>query len=137
MVLSQQSDVEDIITDCLKDANFLSKMAKYVADLVAGKLADKFQELSDKAEWQSQRIDGLEKENNSLTLRINNMEQRSRLNRLRFFGVGDIEDDELTAGIAQILTTKMKMRPADIRIDVLIVPRRNNFGAPKSSLVKI
>ncbi|KAL3266638.1 hypothetical protein HHI36_010801 [Cryptolaemus montrouzieri] len=45
------------------------------------------------------------------------MEQRSRANRLRFFNVADIEDDYLTAGISQILTTKMKMRPADIRID--------------------
>ncbi|KAL3279295.1 hypothetical protein HHI36_016803 [Cryptolaemus montrouzieri] len=45
------------------------------------------------------------------------MEQRSPSNRLRFIGVGDIKDDDLTAGIVKILTTKMKMRPADIRID--------------------
>ncbi|KAL3284123.1 hypothetical protein HHI36_018291 [Cryptolaemus montrouzieri] len=119
MVLTsqQQSDVKDKITDCLQDANFLATLAKYVADLVADKLANKFQELSDKTEMQSQRMDALEKENNSLTLRLSNMEQRSRSNRLRFFGVRDIENDELTAGIAQISTTKMKMRPADIRID--------------------
>ncbi|KAL3281937.1 hypothetical protein HHI36_005140 [Cryptolaemus montrouzieri] len=64
-----------------------------------------------------QRIDALEKDNNSLILRINNMEQRSQSNRLRFFGLGDIKDDDLTAGIAQISTTKMKKRPADIKID--------------------
>ncbi|KAL3279209.1 hypothetical protein HHI36_016722 [Cryptolaemus montrouzieri] len=99
MVLTsqQQSDVKDIITYSLKDANFLSKLAKCVADLVADKLADKFQEMSDKTEMQSQRIDALEKGKNSLTLRLNNMEQRSRSNRLSFCGVGDIKDDDLTA----------------------------------------
>ncbi|KAL3277596.1 hypothetical protein HHI36_012938, partial [Cryptolaemus montrouzieri] len=84
LTFQQQSDVKDIITDCLKDANFLSKLAKYVADLVADKLSYKFRELSDETEMESQRIDALEKENNSLTLRLSNMEQRSRSNRLRF-----------------------------------------------------
>lgn len=91
---------KEVILEFMKDEVFMNIIAKKVADLVTEQLTIKTSELETK-------INNIQSENEELRFRIDNMEQKLKLDQLRLYGVKEENDANLKQYVEETLSSKL------------------------------
>lgn len=121
---TQLQDLEEMVEDSVHnrifDDSFLDKLAAKLANAVASKLEvkieEKFNKLIGKLETANKRISSLEKENEELFNKIDKLEQYTRRNSIRIFGVQESENENLLENILDLFNKNMDLSvtPQDV-----------------------
>lgn len=130
MVLTQ-SQIQDIkeilkvnIKSLINDKAFLTSIANEVAAIVEEKLQKSFDEIHGKVLEMNNKIATLELQNNQLTrdnlkiqLELDNLQQYSRRNNIRIFGIKEEAAEDTHKVVLNMFSEKLKLKIDESAID--------------------
>lgn len=138
----QMTDIEEVIERTLAKENVLKSLEKTIAEIVASSVKETVQEMLGTIKQMSEEIDNLKKENKSLRKktedRVVGLEQYSRRNNLRFFGVPEESGENIEHKVGEIIAGRMNVALPDFAIDRChrIGNHRDNRSKPRQIVVK-
>lgn len=138
----QMNDIEAIIEKTLVKEDVLKNLRKTIAEIVAISIKEAVQEVMGNVKQMVVEINKLKEENNNLhkkmECRVTNLEQYSRRNSLRLFGVPDEPNEDTEHKVIDIVSRKMNVELPEFAIDRChrIGIRKDNHSKPRQIIVK-
>lgn len=125
------ADIEAIIKDTLKSPVVLDELAKSLASIVIKKYELKQKEMAEKIEALEDKLRHKEKEISDLNTRVQDMEQYSRRNSLRIFGLVEESNEQTEKVVTCFLNNKLNVSLTESCID-----RVHRVGKPSSGKIR-
>lgn len=112
-----KSDLEQMISDCLSDERFIGKLivnlAAKVREGVVEALTDSLREAKEEINQLKSQVSSLKSDLVQLELRATNrsddLEQYTRRNNLRVFGIPEVAGEDTDAAVAKVFKEKMNI----------------------------
>lgn len=101
---------KEIIKECLSDKTFLET----IADIVMQKLTDRLAKTNEKVNALEEQICLIQGENEELKLKIDDIEQHTKLNQLRIFGVPETNQENLNDQLTDIFKNKLDINNCEL-----------------------
>lgn len=123
MVLSQEQK-EDIaslskavVKECLLDVDFMQKLTDKLSKLIMAKMEDKLKQVSSKCDILAATVTKLEKENEELRKDMDGLEQYSRRNNLRIFGIKEDSGENVQEKVLNVISNQLGLPITIMHID--------------------
>lgn len=113
---NNQSEIEKLIKDTLSSPIILDELAKTLSTIIIKKYEDQLNKL----EYNVKQVESQLKESehllNNANLRIQHLEQYSRRNSLRIFGIPETKDENTDTMICNLISEKLQisLNPTDL-----------------------
>lgn len=141
MVIKRQfvSDVEEVLIEAFKKESIVQELSKSLAQSICDKLNNQFAEITDKInriskEFQEFKTVSADKEKGYLQ-KINSIEQYSRRNNLRIFGLKETKNEDTENVTLDFLNRKLKMGFTTSNIGVCYRVGRQTSNKPRAVLI--
>lgn len=125
---AQKNDIKDIakksFNDNLEDEKFLDIIATKLSNMVMVKIGDKLQQLMDKCEALEKSNTRLKEENEELATSLDELQQYTRRNSLRIFGLKEEKNENVDQAVVNILNDKL-----GVAISIDNIDRCHRLGA--------
>lgn len=100
---------KEIVKELVDDKQFLRAISESLVDIVMEKVAEKIDELSLKINSYSTVATDIQSEQEELKQRIEELEQKSKINELRFYGVPDVGNNKTKETVEDIIKSKLEI----------------------------
>ncbi|CAG9760057.1 unnamed protein product [Ceutorhynchus assimilis] len=100
---SKLQSAEELQEECFNDATFMTSFANTIANLVTSKLTEQINALKDK-------ISDLEIEKENLSKKVDELEQGSKINQLRLYGLPESSTEDLKTKVQQVIQTNVQVQ---------------------------
>lgn len=131
----QKSDLKKVINEHFSDKNFLETFAVKIADIVSQKMMAHIDKLDTKITALEKQMSNIQDENEDLKIKIDNLEQQSKCNQLRVFGVPEGNNEKLDVTIKEIFENKMDTSGCQLDHCFRLGPFRKDAKHPRPILV--
>ncbi|CAG9822007.1 unnamed protein product [Phaedon cochleariae] len=101
---------KEIVHDLMGDDRFLECLADKLADKVSEKVNRRLEDLATKINTLETKIAHIQGDNENLMIRIDELEQKSKLDQLRIYGITEEREENLKPKIENISISKMGMK---------------------------
>lgn len=124
---------KEILSEFMTDNDFLETIAKKVADKVNKQLKN----LSDKVVEMEAKIINIQGENEELYRKVDDLEQKLKLDQLRFYGVPESKNENLKSKIEEIFASKLAINKPNIQQCYRIGKQQQTTNSkPRSVIIK-
>ncbi|KAJ8964901.1 hypothetical protein NQ314_004540 [Rhamnusium bicolor] len=110
----QKSELKSVINEFFSDKNFMETFAVKIADIVSQKMMVHIEKLETKINTLEKQMSNIQGENEKLHLKVDNLEQFSKRNQLRVFGVPESNNENLKEILQVIFENKMEVNGSQL-----------------------
>lgn len=132
---AQKNDINEIakktLKDNLEDNNFLDVIATKLSNMVMAKIEDKLQQLIDKCDALEKSNTLLKEQNEELLNSLDDLQQYTRRNSLRIFGLKEDNNENVDQAVINICKDKLGVAISADNID-----RCHRLGAFRPDAIK-
>lgn len=100
---------KEIVKELVDDKKFLRAISESLVDIVMEKVTEKIDELSLKINSFSMVATDIQSEQEELKQKIEELEQKSKINELRFYGVPDVVSNKTKETVEDIIKSKLEI----------------------------
>ena len=102
--------VQIAIKNAIMDQEFLSLLVDKIADKVSQKIKDTIDRMTTKISSLDSQVELLQKETDGLRVKLDDLEQQSKLNQLRIYGLSENNGLQLVAQVSQMCDLKLNLK---------------------------
>lgn len=118
---NQQTDIKTLatsaISECVEGGNFLEDIAQKVAAIVVKQLDDRFEQLLKKYTALENRVNTLEREKEELNKKVDFLEQYTRRNSVRVFGIPEKKNENTDELVLEVFNNNLGLQITAENVD--------------------
>lgn len=105
--LIYQESSKEMVSNLISDSSFIQAMANAVADVVTRKISTRLDKMNGDISSLQTGVSNIQGQNEELQLKVDCLEQKLKLDKLRVYGIKEGSEDDLRSGIEKILSEKL------------------------------
>ena len=132
----QKLEFKECISDFFADPTFVNSLAEKVADIVVNKIDERLAHLEKQVALLVNKTDELEAKNEQLKIMFDDIEQKTKQNQLRFYGIPESPNENLKEKLENIFSKVFKINGCSLDYCYRIGQRDQENTGSRAALVQ-
>lgn len=128
---NQKDDIKLCLSECLNDKTFIVTLATAVAEIISGSFTEKIDKLQTQVTDLNTKLEESRNVVLELQLKVDNLEQNSKVKQLRLYGLEESNGEKLKEKIHHTLGAKLKIDNLEIEACHRIGQKNANNRKPR------
>lgn len=127
---------KEILKELIYDNDFMDSLSEKLADKVSQKVSNHIDKLTTQVNILEQKINFLQGEHDEMKRKLENLEQNTKINLLRIYGIPENNDGNLMQKVKETLESKLEVKDVTLEHCYRIGQKTNNKNKPRAVVIK-